>query len=286
MFGTYGTIQFQTLTAPQEFVVKRETDFAEHARVNTKPKLQKTGEKLDEITLQMHFHVAFCNPDAQVSALDALRKKAKAESLVLGNGSVMGTFVIVSITKTVTDSFSDGSAMACTAEVLLREYATTSRAQEMASEAVSNAFAVRPDAPLPSNPVQTIDSNPSAIVMQSVQEANMASQVSTNAVSLADIPDYAAKASAEINRSMQTITDAMNKVDAAMSTSEALQQQATALPAAVEQARNSALALAALMPIQNISDVREANSLVRSNMRGVQIAAAPVATVTAFRGIF
>jgi phage protein U len=285
MFGSFGKIIFDTLTAPQGLSIKKETDYAEHARVGLKPRLQKTGEKLDEVTLSMHFHAEFCNPDDQVVQLNSIRKSGKAEPLVLGNGTLIGVFVVVSIDKTVLHTFPDGTTIECNVEVILREYVTSSVVKDKAKAAVESAFAVRSDAPLPSTPIQSIQANPAAVIMQSVQDAQLATAQSTAAIDKATVnPDYLSQASSTISNATQTVADSMNKAEAALSTAEALQTQAAALPGAIMQARDAALALASLMPITSIEDARLANEEMRTGMGSVRSASAPVATVSSFRG--
>lgn len=285
MFGTFGSIIFETLTAPQELALKQETEFAEHGRVGLKPRLQRTGEKLDEVTMQMHFHASFCNPDEQIAALNKMRKAARAEALVLGSGVVLGTFVIVSINKTVATAFSDGTTMQCTVDLLLREYVTTSTIQDKKKAAVASAFAVNADAPLPSVPTRSLAGNPAALIMANIQDAQLAAAQSTTAVEKAQSnPDYFAQASGAISRATEAVYSSINKAEAVLSTSEALQAQALALPGAFDNAKNAALALASLMPITSIEDARLANAEMLSGMRSVRKASAPVATVSSFRG--
>jgi phage protein U len=286
MFATFGNITFETLLTPQEFSHKRETEFAEHARVGTKPKLQKTGEKLDEINLQMQFHVAFCNPTSEAGKIEAARKAATAEAFVLGTGEYLGTYVVASINKTINDTFKDGAPMCITLDVLLKEVVSKAPLVDMAQAAVSAAFATSPNTPLPSAPNTSLAANEQAQVMEYVNEANAGTQqVNAEIAKATQSASYIERANATINTATQKVQDALNKIDTAVSVSQALQQQAQNIQAAVNTAKTDANHMKTLLPIQSLGDVRDAGNSMRESMKTVNTASAPLATISAYRGV-
>lgn len=287
MFGTFGNITFELLKAPQSFSHKKETEFAEHARINNKPMLQKTGEKLDEITIQVQFHVSFCDPTAEAATIEAARKSATAEALVFGNGEFVGTFVISAITKTLNEAFADGSPLCSTLDLTLREVVSSSPLLDMAQAAVGSAFATSGDTPLPIIPSTSTAANPAAQVMEYVGAATIgATQASAEVAKAAKSVDYIDRASTAIAKATQAVTDALNKVDTVMSAHAALQQQASNLDSAVSTARASAANLEALTPIQSVGDVQSAADNLRADMKLVNTASAPIATISSYRGFF
>ena len=287
MFATFGNITFDLLTAPQSFALKRETEFVEHARVNNKPKLQKTGEKLDELTVQLQFHKTFCVPEAEITKFEQLRKSSTANSFVMGNGEFVGTFVIASITKTINDAFQDGTLLCATLDVIFKEVVSSAPLADMAQAAVSSAFAVNSDTPLPTVPSASLSASPAAQIMEYVSDAGIGTQQANAEIAKAAASvDYLERANAGISNAVEKVNNALNKVDTVFNGAAALQQMATGLTAAVNNARSDANTLGSLLPITNISDVKNAGASLRSSMKLVNSASAPLALVSSYRGIF
>jgi phage protein U len=287
MFGTFGDITFDILTAPQSFSIKKETEFAEHARINNKPKLQKTGEKLDDLSIQLQFHKAFCTPESEVAKFENLRKSATINSFLLGTGEFIGSFVISAINKTITDAFDNGALLCVTLDVTFKEAVSSSPLTDMATAAVASAFAVSADTPLPTVPSSSIEASPAAQILESVSAATIGTQLAnTEIAKAAKSVDYIERASSTIAKATQGVTDALNKVDTVLSGAAALQQMASGLGAAVTAAKANATTLAGLMPIENIDDVKNSGAAMRDSMKVVSSASAPIATVSAYRGIF
>ena len=287
MFATFGNIQFALLTAPTSFTLKKETEFAEHARVNNKPRLQRTGEKLDELSIQLQFHKAFCVPETEVTKFESLRKSAQVNSFVLGSGELVGTFVIASITKTVNDTFDDGTLLCVTLDVLFKESVSSTTLTDMALGAVASAFAVNPNTPLPIAPSTSIADNPAAQIAEYVNTANVASKSAATAIAKAITkPNLLERASTLVAKATQDVTDALNKVDTVMNATQQFQAMATNLQTAVATARTNSDALHNLTPITNINDAKNASDVLQENMKTVNSASAPIALVQSYRGIF
>lgn len=287
MYARFGNIIFETLNAPEEFNLKKETTYYEHARVNIKPKLQRTGENLDEVKLVMHFHGNFCNPETEFEKLNSSRKSAKAELLVFGNGDIAGSFVITSIEKTVNYSLPDGTVVDSTVNVNLKEYQSASKRRDKEVEAKKNAFATNPLVPRPISSVLSIENNPAALISASIQEASLAAAQSDAAIEEASQnPGLLAKASSVVAKANETIYTAMGKANAVLSGAEALQQQANGLDAAITNAQNAAQNIQNMLPITSIGEVRDAASQVNGSLRSVKILSAPISVISSFKGLF
>jgi phage protein U len=287
MYARFGNIVFESLNAPEEFNLKKETVFYEHARVNRKPKLQRTGENLDDLKLVMHFHGNFCNPESEFEKLNSLRKNAKAELLVFGNGDIVGSFVVTSIEKTVNFSLPDGTIVDSTVNVNLKEYQSVSKKRDKEIEAKKNAFAVNPDIPRTMFSQKSITANPAALISVNIQEASLASAQSNAAIDeAAQNPGLLAKASAIVAKANEAIYISMEKANAVLSGSESLQQQTTGLGDAFTAVQNAAQNIISAMPITSISEARDAASQVNGGLRSVKILSAPISTISSFRGLF
>lgn len=69
-------------------------DFAEHARIGEKPRLQSVGEKLAEYTINLKFHQSFCDPAGEYEKIKAAATLKLALPLLLGDSEYLGEFVI------------------------------------------------------------------------------------------------------------------------------------------------------------------------------------------------
>ena len=122
MFAVLGEIIFQVLTSFEGFHSASEYHYAEHKVVEARPRLQWLAQELQKISLEMGFHVAFTNPATQMNFLRAAGEDHQARALVFGNGVHRGYFVIESIQETLVQTADDGSIVANSARVELREW--------------------------------------------------------------------------------------------------------------------------------------------------------------------
>lgn len=124
MLAVLGTIEFSILNAPGSMEGRFGVDYAEHALINRKPRLQQMGERLDEWNLALQFHWTFCEPQAQIDQLRAAQVGGRALAFVLANGVHHGYYVITEISQVAQQLFPDGTLLAATVNVSLREFPT------------------------------------------------------------------------------------------------------------------------------------------------------------------
>jgi phage protein U len=142
-YAILGNIQFDLITYFSGLDGKFGAEFAEHARLAKKPKLQFTGDKLDEWSLTLSFHVRFCNPEAELAKLIAAMRTHKALPFVLGNGDYKGSFVIAEIGSQAKQTDPKGYLTSVEATLTLREVADAPK-PEPAKPAVLKSGAKAP----------------------------------------------------------------------------------------------------------------------------------------------
>lgn len=122
MYALLGDIEFGLVTAFDELELQTGSDYAEHALIGRKPRLQHVGEKLDELRFQLKYHASYCDPDVEVGRLRLAQSAHKPMSFVQGNGDYRGTFVIaeLGVIARHTDAF--GTLISVEASMTLREY--------------------------------------------------------------------------------------------------------------------------------------------------------------------
>jgi phage protein U len=122
MYALLGDIFFQTLTSPEQLRMTTDFHYAEHKIVEAPPRLQWLANELKKISLDMGFHIQFTNPATQMNHLHTVAEAHRANALVYGNGVFVGYFVIESIEETQIQQADDGSFIAMSARVELKEW--------------------------------------------------------------------------------------------------------------------------------------------------------------------
>lgn len=95
---------------------------ARMALMGGKPRLQRTGDELDEETIELGFHDGFCDPEVELARLIKAMKQGDALPLVLGDGTFVGKFVIEKIASTTKESSQYGKTRSASATVSLVEF--------------------------------------------------------------------------------------------------------------------------------------------------------------------
>lgn len=122
MFALLGEIQFELITHFDGLEINRATKYARHEVLDGKPILQRTGDELDELTIELAFHDYYCDPEAELKRLDAARLAGRAMPLIWGHGVVEGQFVIEKIRVTQQTATQYGKVTSLSASVSLLEY--------------------------------------------------------------------------------------------------------------------------------------------------------------------
>ena len=146
MFAILGEVEFDLITYFDGLETRFGAEYAEHALIARKPRLQFVGDKLDEVRIDLVFHSSYCDPEGELVRLRNALAGHEALSLVLGNGDYKGRFVITNLTATGRHTDATGTLLAVEAGVDLREFA--------GDPAQPPAPAVRPAGSTPQVPAQ------------------------------------------------------------------------------------------------------------------------------------
>jgi phage protein U len=112
-------------------------EYAQHDVIGGKPHLQATGDGLDEFSMEMRFHVSWCDPKAVLAKLVEVCARKQAQALVYGDGTYRGKFVVTDIVATRLQDGPDGTPMCLDVKLNLKEFVdqaplTTARAKQQA----------------------------------------------------------------------------------------------------------------------------------------------------------
>ena len=120
MYFMLGNIAFEPVNLT-DFSETHSADFAEHAVLKGKPRLQAMGEKLSELSFAIRLHHKIGGVESRYQAL--LAAKAKQDALALMWGSkYKGNFVITDISSTTLFTDGKGNALAREMNISLKEF--------------------------------------------------------------------------------------------------------------------------------------------------------------------
>ena len=125
MYFMLGNIAFEPVNLT-DFNETHSADFAEHAVLKGKPKLQAMGEKLTDLSFAIRLHHKIGSVESRYQSL--LSAKAKQDALALMWGSkYKGNFVITDISSTTLFTDGKGNALAQEMNISLKEFVGNSQ---------------------------------------------------------------------------------------------------------------------------------------------------------------
>ena len=147
MYAVLGDVEFELITYFDGMEAQFGMDYAEHALIGGKPRLQRVGEKLDEFRLELTFHASYCDPEVELVKLRQAMQSGEARQFVLGNGAYKGWFVITDLTATSRQTDKVGALISLDATVTLREYVEPKTLETRKAQAKKTAKSKRKSAP-------------------------------------------------------------------------------------------------------------------------------------------
>lgn len=122
MFAMLGPISFRLITYFEGVTNKQSWDYAKHDVIEGKPRLQFMGGALEEVTIDLLFHVSYCNPEAEMAKLRIAGTMHTALPFIYGSGQYVGMFVVKQIQSTTRQTDKRGGLVSITAKVSLMEH--------------------------------------------------------------------------------------------------------------------------------------------------------------------
>lgn len=126
MIGTFDKIVFETSASKiltfDDFERKGSAAFAEHKVINGKPRLEFTGDNLDEVsfTVRLDLHLGV-DPAEQIKKAREMKSTGKPGTLIIG-GTPLGDFVIISLGEKWPVIDNRGRIILAYLELSLKEY--------------------------------------------------------------------------------------------------------------------------------------------------------------------
>lgn len=278
MYAILGDIRFEGYKGFSDFSATNETVLSEHSVIEGKPRLQKTGEKLEEISLKFLLHSRYTNPEADLETLQSYRRDARVVPFIAGSGYNYGDFAVKSISRTLIQTDNDGNIIGIEVEVSLIEVFNIGAKKKPAGERLATKepnISVSPRLP------QLTDPQAISVELRTIN-------IQTSAMEK-DISE-ASRVSSKVARTLRTSKERINKVRNSL---EKIEQVGTAtsniiamydaMKGQAATVRNATEALAIFVEDGDINSAVFASGQLRNSYNKLSIDAAPINNLVATR---
>jgi len=266
MYAQLGNIRFEGLKGFSNFSHERGVNYAQHELINGKPRLQAVGENLDLISFGMYLHSEFTNPEADIETLRLAMQNREILPLILGNGRVLGFFVIPSFSQD--NSFTDpnGNLIEVTLSVELLESFSDDPLRESELQAIQQAFAT-----------STRNSNVRSVLPAKISQGmTMTAEISKIQTSVTltgiyttkieEIPSRSEYWSGKINKSLTDIEGSLTNVQSILSDASELQEMAENLPTAINDVYVRVQNMKAVLPVTDVNSFKILNQQLNGSL--------------------
>lgn len=268
MLFQLGDYVFEGMKLPLSWGITSATNYAQIPIVGGKPLVQKVGEKLIEQELSVYLSDTFCDPVAELTALQLYRRNGNVLQLTGGDGQNYGRYVITDIAHIVEQADNTGYISAISASIKLLEYNATSSTVSVTGLALKRNK-LTPITPKTPSVFQAADLH--ARITQGVQQsASVSSTAKASKVKYAKIKALCTSAKASLQAANDKVQDTKKII-----------ARATQLQDSIQAANNALEDVKAAADIQDLNDLLAANTVLERAIYNLTGALAPV---TAFIG--
>jgi len=123
MWAILGNIEFEVVGSPEGMTHRFAGEYAEHALISRKPRLEAVHASLDEISLEIKLHYVLGDVEERLRQIRAAVAAMEPLAWVTGDGDYRGPWAITEGTVTATKSTAGGRLLSAQLSLTLREYA-------------------------------------------------------------------------------------------------------------------------------------------------------------------
>ncbi len=276
MFAQLGQYKFEGLKSPTSFNESFAVKYGRIPRINRKDDIQSTGEELAEVELAMTYSNDFCDPAVEIEALKASARAREVNTLIMGDGTIIGDFVITAISQTNERFSPNGALESASLGVSLLERATdTDPAPVGAAMASQNPAA---QVPLPQPP------SPAASIMTDIQAGkNEVSKIKALGAKIKQGTSDYKKGVDDIRRAADDAAAAYSSAKNKVAATEKIINRAKDLPTSLDEVLPYLENLAQVDHLTDISALENHIDQAGKSADKITAHAAPVAGFTATR---
>lgn len=266
MYAQLGNIRFEGLKGFSNFSHERGVNYAQHELINGKPRLQSVGDNLDSISFGMYLHSQFTNPEADIETLRIAMQNREILPLLLGNGRILGFFVIPNFSQE--NSFTDplGNLIEVTLNIELLESFSDDPLRESQLQAINLAFAtsqrnsnVRSVLPARLSKGMTISTE-----ISNIQTSATVTNIYT--ANIAAVPSRSEYWSGKISKSLADIEGSITTVQSTLSDASQLQEMAENVPTAINDVYVRVQNMKAVLPVTDVNSFKVLNQQLNGSV--------------------
>lgn len=285
MYAQLGDIRFEGQKGFSSFSHERGVNYAQHERIKGKPRLQHVGDNLDTISFDMYLHSEFTNPEQDIEALNLAMQNNRVMMLLLGNGKIVGNFVVPTFSQT--NSFTDpvGNLISATLSVSLLEVFYEDPLRDAIQKAIADSFAT-----------ELRNSNVRSVLPAKLSKGmGLTADIGKMETSGKLVNQYIATASANtaqfdtfsdrITSTLDSIESSISSVQSRLSEAQDLYNLATNLPSALDSVYTRVQNLRAVMPISDINEVRILGSQLSGSISTAKTASVGISNNSIIRRV-
>lgn len=214
MYSQLGDVIFEKLKGFNTLTREHSARLAEHQLIDGKSILQKMGDELESLSVEIYVHKSFADPQEMSDTLKGYKTDGAILPFVDGDGLFLGNFVLVSISEAVSQLTPTGGLLALTLSLTLREYYDPDPEFTKAQNALKSAFAIEENGVVPVRNT-ALTPTPIGVVTSNVTSAKSASVAAVANVQLATVSP--SQSDSLLNRAKLKLDQVQNSASTAIS---------------------------------------------------------------------
>lgn len=285
MYAQLGNIAFEGLKGFDSLTSKKSVNYAEHALIEGRPRLQRVGTNLEELSISIRLHASFTDPESDISAMETAKEDGEIMPLVLGNGVFAGEYVILSLSRTLEQTDPLGNIVSAKVSLELKEVYNPDPLRTVRTEALTQGFANGDGG---ATPVRLLTPAAPSVGKQACVEV-LAVETNCRAIDTmvteADVfTERRDWLSGRIDGKLVAVQDGLARLNALL-TQPVLTSLAGTLPTSMTAVFTAVQNFRAVLPISDMTAVKGLNTTLLQTARDMSSAAAGIKTETIARRI-
>lgn len=265
MYAQLGNIKFEGVKGFSSLEEVFGTNYAQHERIKGKPRLEAVGSNLDTISFTMKLHSSFTNPEEDIEALRLNLINKEILPFVLGNGNVVGNFVISTMTKSTIFTDPVGNLIEASLSVSLLESFSEDPLRDSQKKSIEKAFATSSRT---SNvrALSVPDLSRGMVVSENISEISSSAKIVNQYTGSVDKnPQTAAYYSKKINDTLKGMEVKISDVTGILSSSSDILSLGPDVPTSLNSVNTNIQNMKASLPITDLATFKDMNARLSSS---------------------
>lgn len=267
MYAQIGDIVLSNRYGFSGFSDARGVEYAQHALIDSKPRLQSTGDNLIALKFSIHLQRQFIIPETETDRFYEYLTQKTVVPITLGTGEFLGNFVITSIDKEVIQTLDDGTIFECNLDINVLEWVgnvTENKGKAISTNNPPRFQSIAVPMPLGGQVVTTVhDTTAMANAMdKDIQDANNNPATRGQKIKAALLK-------------VQSLDQSLKKVKTIVANSFRLVEEGKNLQKKAERSQKDLAKLKSALEIRDMDSANAANRDFQTNLSNVSGATSP-----------